>query len=468
MSIDVLKEIHQGQRDWAFNLGVLSYVWGFPLVACWKDRLKKLFNDESGVAVSADRRADMLTARLNRFRHVRHLSTRASSEFVNAATDFLYSTAVLDLTEGPLVLETPDFDRRWYGVQVLDAYMETLANVGTRVHGQRGQRVVIALRGSDIPLADEAEIIWSENRHLYLVTRIELDPSEDIALVHALQDGLVLTPLSTAQNSPAVLDGGAAVLDSARRLWDECGEWEADLAFFYELAEVLKYVPPRPDEGMFAALLNELGIRVGDSFQADTLTPAVRQALTEAIPHAQAILERKIYEVGTNINGWAIVKNIGRYHHQYIIRALVAKHGIWANIPEESLYFMAWTDCEGAVLHGSQQYEIHFAKEALPPVEAFWSISYYDEQGRIIDNCLNKNAIHSRYSNVQQDSSGAVRIVIAPELPPGVPETNWLPSHRGVFNLNLRCYQPAVDLLDLRYSLPPIVKCAACSETDSE
>ncbi|GAB4187302.1 MAG: DUF1254 domain-containing protein [Wenzhouxiangellaceae bacterium] len=447
MQMNVMEEIGHGQKDWAFALAVQAYIWGFPLVQCWLDRLKKTPELNSGSVVNVSE------LQINRLRHVRQLSTRESSEFVNAATDFLYSTAVIDLSDGPLYLDSPAIADRWYGIQVLDARMNTLRNIGTRRQGDQASRGILALAHHALEPAPEVEVIRSDNPHLYIVARLEVDPDEAMAPVHAMQDGMRLSPVDVGAS--AQQRAGQALIDSYAQLTGRRDDGDAALNFFHQLAVVLEHVPPRADEGMMTGLLAELGVTAG-RFNAAGLPEAVLQGLREAVPYAQAILARKIFEVGSNVNGWAIVKDIGRYQYDYIIRALVAKHGIWANIPEESMYFMAWTDYTGAVLHGANQYEIVFPPQGQPPVKAFWSISYYDDQGRIIANRLNRNAIHSKYSDLQPAEDGSVRIVISQECPDDLPENNWLPAHDGVFNLNLRCYYPGDDLLALSYDFPLI------------
>lgn len=429
-AIDLAAEVRQGQEDWAFSIGVQAYIWGYPLVECWKDRLKKLGGDAAAV---------------NHFRHVRALATPQASEFVNAATDFLYSTAVIDLSAGPLLLTAPDFGTRWYVLQILDAYMETIDNLGTRTVGGQAPPVLLARSGTVKPPAG-TRLIECACDHLYIVARIAADPAETLAPVHALQDGLQLRPL----HPPLALAG------RAYQALEHPDTAVPELAFFHELAAVIRHVPPRPEEGMLTALLAEIGIAATRDFDAARLPEGIARGLARAVPFAEGILQRKLFEVGRLVNGWGLVTDIGRYGGQYIIRALVARHGIWANVPEESVYFMARTDHEGQRLHGRHRYEIRFPRQATPPVDAFWSISYYDERGRLIANPLGRYTLHSRYSGLSPNPDGSLSIFIGGE--PGRAErpSNWLPAHDGFFTLNLRCYNPRAPLLDLSYEVPPI------------
>lgn len=429
---DLAAELRQGQEDWAFSIGVQAYIWGYPIVECWKDRLKKLGGEAAAV---------------NRFRHVRALATPQASEFVNAATDFLYSTAVIDLAAGPLLLRAPDFGARWYVLQLLDPYMETIENLGTRSSGGQLPRVLLARAGTVDP-PQGARLIECSSDHLYIVARIAADPAESLVPVHALQDALQLQPLQ----APRAAAGRAyAPLEVA-------GDGTAELAFFRELAAVIRHVPPRPEEGMLTALLAEVGIAAARDFDEQRLPEGVRRGLARAMPFAEGILQRKLFEVGRLVNGWGLVTDIGRYGGQYIIRALVARHGIWANVPEESLYFMARSDHQGQRLHGRHRYEIRFPRQGTPPVDAFWSISYYDEHGRLVANPLERYTLHSRYSALSPNPDGSLSIFIGGEAGSAQRPSNWLPSHDGFFTLNLRCYNPRAPLLDLSYEVPPIVR----------
>jgi hypothetical protein len=451
--MDVMREMEQGQEDWAFSVGVQAYVWGYPIVECWRDRLKKMgveprLAGESGGAPV-----------LNAFRHVRALSTPESDEFVNSATDFLYSTAVLDLRGGPLKLETPDFDGRWYVLQVLDPYMETIANLGTRTFGARVPPVVIVNdQAPSVPAS--TQVIRGGSDYLYVVARIAVDPQEDMRQVHRLQDGLRLGHLDPSSQSAAFANGGREALPSPdvyRPFGADPPDFPEGLSFFRELGSVIGAVPPRPDEGMLGALLGEIGFRPGLGFDPHALSPAAQRGLAKAVPFARAILDRKVYEAGRSINGWGLVKDIGNYDKNYVVRALVAKLGIWANVPEESMYFICMSDHEGQLLHGRNRYEIRFAAGGTPPVDAFWSITSYDHAGRLSANALHKPSIHSQYSALQHGPDGSLALSIGGSAGDG-PPSNWLPAHDGPFTLTFRCYNPRAELLSLDYRIPPVAR----------
>ena len=55
--------------------------------------------------------------------------------------------------------------------------------------------------------------------------------------------------------------------------------------------------------------------------------------------------------------------------------------GLGANQPEDAIYPLLEADADGAPLGGSSEYLCHFAAGELPPADAFWSITMYDEHG---------------------------------------------------------------------------------------
>jgi hypothetical protein len=438
----LLQEIEKGQYDWAFQIGTLAFVWGLPIVTCWGDRLKKL-------RPSPEAAPD--PALVNRFRHVRTLSRPGASEFVNAATDFLYSTAVIDLRGGPLRLGGGDFDGRWYGLQVLDAHMETLANIGTRTCGDRVPDVLLAQTGHAIEAAPGEWAIRSDCPFLYIVGRIAAcDRDEDLAAAHRLQDAL---RIEAVEGDPGFDLGDACAALSPV-------DPSHPLSFFASLAAVLRFVAPREDEGMLLGMLREIGIDPHRDFDPDALAEPVRKALADAVARGQVLLARKLYATGQLIDGWMWVTGIGNYGSDYIVRALVSQHGIWANVPEESIYIMARLDAEGGLLHGAHRYEIRFPPGGLPPVDAFWSITYYDDHGHLVTHPSGRTTIHSLYDPPQAETDGSVVIEIGPT--PSRPErtANWLPSHDGPFNLNLRCYNPGAAMLAQTYRVPPVRRVA--------
>lgn len=106
---------------------------------------------------------------------------------------------------------------------------------------------------------------------------------------------------------------------------------------------------------------------------------------------------------------------MGVYGNYYLKRAVVALIGLGANQPEDAIYPLNVADADGKPMEGMNKYVIHFAKEELPPVGAFWSITMYDEEGFQVANKLNRFAIGDR------DALKFNRLNSS-ELAPGLPQ----------------------------------------------
>ncbi|MDP9812589.1 hypothetical protein J2W42_005459 [Rhizobium tibeticum] len=76
-------------------------------------------------------------------------------------------------------------------------------------------------------------------------------------------------------------------------------------------------------------------------------------------------------------------------------RAIVAQQGLGANLVEDAIYLLNLADSEGKPLDGASKYTMRFDKSSLPPVNAFWSITLYDEAGFQVGNVLERFAVSS-------------------------------------------------------------------------
>ena len=95
-------------------------------------------------------------------------------------------------------------------------------------------------------------------------------------------------------------------------------------------------------------------------------------------------------------NGWSMnTDTMGVYGNYYLKRAIVAQLGLGANLPEDAIYPLNLADETGKPLDGANKYTIHFDKGAPPPVNAFWSITLYDQEGFQVANSLNRFAVSS-------------------------------------------------------------------------
>jgi hypothetical protein len=160
-------------------------------------------------------------------------------------------------------------------------------------------------------------------------------------------------------------------------------------------------------------------------------------------------------------NGWGMnTDTMGVYGNYYLKRALVAQLGLGANLPEDAIYPLNLADSNGNPLDGGNNYTIHFDKEQIPPAQAFWSITLYDNAGFQVANPINRFAVSS-WMPFTFNPDGSLDLYFQNDSPGADKEANWLPAPKGPYNLTMRLYAPKSEALTGKWNPPPVVKSAA-------
>jgi hypothetical protein len=98
---------------------------------------------------------------------------------------------------------------------------------------------------------------------------------------------------------------------------------------------------------------------------------------------------------------------------------------------------------------------LHFEPGNLPPVEAFWSVTMYDEEGFQVANEIDRFALGDRDPLVY-NPDGSLDLYLQHEAPAGERVANWLPSPRGRVGVTMRLYGPKESVLSGAWSPPPL------------
>jgi hypothetical protein len=174
-----------------------------------------------------------------------------------------------------------------------------------------------------------------------------------------------------------------------------------------------------------------------------------------------ALMEWKLPTLARVANYWAMnTDTMGVYGNYYLKRAIVAQEGLGANVPEDAIYPFNLGDEAGRPLDGANKYMIHFDKEALPPVRAFWSITLYDQDGFQVENVLSRFAVSS-WMPFKYNADGSLDLYFQNESPGKDKEANWLPAPKGPFNLTMRLYSPKSEVLTGKWNPAPVTKVQA-------
>jgi hypothetical protein len=396
----------------------------------------------------------------NRFAHAQTFPQAGPANVIRPNADTLYSSSWLDLSKEPMMLHVPDTHDRYYMMQFMDAWTETFSVPGKRTTGTKEGWFALVGPGWSGHLPEGAQRIDAPTNMVWLIGRTQTNSASDYENVHAIQRGFRLMPLSNYPDGvPPVMPGTARRIAGADMTPPKQIERLSPEDLFTLFASLLPANPAHPADGPMMKDLARIGIVPG-KFDPAILGAAGQKALEEGVQTTAKSLNgdgsgpRRAARAGTN--GWTGGLSegtlaVGKYGTDYVSRARVARGGLGANPPEDAIYMSCVQDSSGATLDGSQKYRIHFDKDKMPPVRAFWSVTMYGPDGFFIANPINRFAIGDRDS-LKFNGDGSLDLYISQSAPEGAKENNWLPAPAGVFNLTLRMYWPKDEALYGKWS----------------
>lgn len=392
------------------------------------------------------------------FHHMRAFPDANFKAVVRPNFDTLYSSAWLDLTKGPVVMSAPDMGDRYYLLPLYDMWTDAFAVPGTRTSGNAAANFAIVPAGWQGELPAGMQRIDAPTPYLWIIGRTQTNGPADYAAVHAVQDCFTLAPLATWPNpAEAPVYTPDPTVDMKTPPLDQVNNMTGQAYFTYG-AELLKLHKPHVTDWSQIARRRRIGLKPGEPFAWDALSPEIQEALNAAPAEALKSMRAKLPTLARVVNGWQMnVDSMGVYGDYYLKRAIVAMVGLGANQAVDAVYPLAVCDAEGKPLDGANDYVLHFAAEELPPVEAFWSITMYDSDGFQAANEIDRFAIGDRDA-LRFNADGSLDIYMQHENPGGDKVANWLPAPRGPLGITMRLYAPKSQVLDGRWVPPAIQK----------
>jgi hypothetical protein len=433
----------------AYEIGVEAYVYFYPLV---------LIDVTRRIATNVEAGKIPLFGPKNAFSHGRAFPTADFKTVVRPNFDTLYSSAWLDLTKEPMIVSAPDTEGRYYLLPMIDMWSDVFASPGKRTSGTKAGTFAVVPPGWQGELPSGVDKIQAPTPYVWIIGRTQTNGVNDYKAVNKVQDGYTVTPLSqwgkTPQAVKAEIDPS---VDMKTPPLDQVNKMPA-ASYFKYAAELMKLHPPHATDWSIVARLKRIGIAPGKSFDYEKLDPSGQQALSKAATDGLKAMYAKLPTFARVANGWQMnTDTMGVYGIYYLKRAAVAMVGLGANQPEDAIYPLNFADADGKPLVGENKYVLHFAKEDLPPVGAFWSVTMYDEAGFQVANPINRFAIGDR-DDLKYNSDGSLDLCLQNESPGSAKESNWLPSPaKGALGVTLRLYAPKAEALDGRWN-PPAIK----------
>jgi hypothetical protein len=341
---------------------------------------------------------------------------------------------------------------------MLDGWTTVFAAPGTRTTGTQAQTYAITgpnwngtLPAGMKEYKSATDLVWILGRTYSSGT------PEDYKAVHALQDQYKLVPLSAYGKSytppPGKVDPNIDMKTPVRAQVNRM-----DIAtYFKTLAMLMKNNPPTQADSAVVARMARIGIIPGHDFDINKLGPAVAQALKNVPQAAQQRILTQFKEAGTMVNGWEYTLRTGEYGTDYRQRALVTAVGLGANRPQDAVYPSSKVDADGQPYDGANKYTLTFAKDQLPPVKGFWSLTMYNDRYFFVENSLKKYTVSPR-DNPKYNADGSLTIYIQNKSPGKDKQANWLPAPEGKFVLMLRMYWPKESVINGTWKPPGVRK----------
>jgi len=433
------------------GIATLAYIWGFPLVT-----MERQFNYMTNPNVPPGPGRGPA----NSVSCVRDLVNASYTDVVNPNSDILYCRTQFDLNKEPVVLVVPPIRDRYSTFQFVDAYTNDYAYLGQRATKGIGGTYLIIGPDWNGKVPEGMTPIWTATNLAWLVNRIVVKGPSDLPNVIAIQDKIVVKPLSDFQGNTT--SSPAPITETSASKEIPIGPQPTLIAptgieIFDEIGAAMIGNPLNPPDPTLVTKLASIGIGPGKAPSKEA-NDTIKIALQFGITEGQKLIDSRVANIGPVMNGWLVTPQAGNYGADYLFRAAVAQWGLGGNIAQEALHPGGFTDSQGNPLSGNGSYLIHFSRGQIPPVDAFWSISMYNDKGLFVDNPINRYSIGTYTKGLKNNTDGSLDIYIQNANPGADKESNWLPSAKGAFSMTFRLYLPQPQVLNGTWQLPLVQK----------
>jgi len=436
-----------------------AYIYGFPMAANYQTLYKQAVD-----TTSHDYRAPF-----NTLSNSSNVATPDDKFVVTPNSDTPYSYVWMDLRAEPIVITMPKIEKsRYYTGQLVDLYTFNFAYLGTRSYGNDGGQFLIAGPNWHGATPDGIKaVLHAQTQFAYLLIRTQLFNAADIGNVRKIQSGYHAEPLSTFLHQ-------AAPPASPTVNWPKpTDDMMTTPALFSYVNFLLQFCPTDSSETGLMARFGRLNIGAGKTFDLAGFTPPTQQAITP--PTQQAItdgiadtaVDLKAIMVRINTDQIASSDMFGSREflkNNYLYRYAGAKLGLYGNSGADAAYFGYFADADHKPLDASaNNYELHFAKGAIPEYHAFWSLTMYDGKTQLlVANPLKRYLLNSTtLKSYKYGPDGSLTFYIQKDSPGKTKESNWLPAPDGPFYAIYRVYMPGEAVLNGTWKKPQMQAVAA-------
>lgn len=372
--------------------------------------------------------------------------TPGGVDWPNPNLDVAYSEAWVAVDENCYLLVTvPKIEGRYFTVQFMNGWGETLANINERIFPDKpyGQ-FAVCYTGSNVSIPDGARRIDVPVKYSRVLLRVELGANWDDAV--ALQKQFKFEAIGTPKQLPEI----------PKTVMFDIEKPPAVEAFDFATLALDTEADINPGMETVAANAEAIAEAVKDPAERARVDKIIRDRGLKDYAKGAHFLGH-----GTMENHWVRPKICGKYEDDWLARTCISMGGIWANTLHEVLYYKGREDSNGEILNSDNHYTLTFPKDDLPAKYAkyFWSTIAVDAKHmRVLPNPQNRFLLNNQSDLVYGDD-GSLTLHFAPEKPVDVNDGNWLPTLGGlIYSITFRFYGPRGGVADGSYYPPAIQK----------
>jgi hypothetical protein len=425
--------------EYDYQAAAQFYLWGYAY-------LNGLGFDKGMAAMGGDERSVYIWDKRIQPQHI----------VMTANSEVIYNcTRVIDLSNGPIVFETPPRARGHFFDIGMRAYQDT-GDVGPD-HSEGGKYLLVPMDyDGEIPVG--YHVVRPQYSNLIMnITRTF--PAAEGGVEEAVELGKQIKwyPLSEA-NEPQPAN---YVLIGDRPMSQE---WPRDERAFAWLAEVFNKETNIPDAALpHLGNMRRLGFEKGKPFAPDARAQAIlkRAAKTAEATALSMALQNRLKELDPIYDNRQHSKTFYnksprfmQEQHEEVEERVHGWHQLLGNfatyVPTRpgtgGYYLSTYKDAEGHLLMGGNTYRLRVQAEV--PVKQFWQIPVYDVATRAMIENDQGRISRSGKDDMRRNDDGSVDLYFGPEAPQGY-ENNWIQTKpgQGWFTLP-RLYAPLQPVLD--------------------
>jgi hypothetical protein len=428
-----------------------AYFWAWPLVNIYNRRVA--FAQVKELAMSGP----LIQAPLNRFGMLTDYVIPTERAVACPNQDVVYGIGALALDQSPVVIQVPDFGKRFWVYQIVDLRTDGFAQLGQMYDTKPGFYLLVGPEWAGETPKGIAKVFHSSTNTGIVGPRVFMDdtPEDRLAIQSAIQS-VMMYPLSEFDGKMKTIDWNKIPKREAPLMGNEEMSWVIPEHFFDELPMVLADAPPLPgEEARYAQVLAVIAAAKKD--------PDIKKAMTAAASETEKQVIKPLFEFrnfGKQLPyHWSTINNGAAFGTDYFIRTAVAKSNILVNKDEQAKYFYQDLDSAGNRLNGVNKYTVTFTKEQMPPVNGFWSLTLYNQHHFFELNDMNRYSLGTKNKTMKTNKDGSLTIYVQSNSPGGDLQSNWLPApKKGQFSLYLRTYWPKDNILNGQWTPPAVVK----------